>query len=639
MLVDLSRYRKGKRTAFVPKIFDKSWREGQKKIDDFYVENHLNDHEVPWWSVSLLPLEPGTDEYKCRTRHQQGWRARAKDAAASDNNGMADVGLDWAFLWADIVQLASDEWGGANVADAVREDTNACRFAALSDPRAFVQFVGLVDDDLEPWVLKDFHVKAIYAMRRSNLSCVLLPFAHGKSALSSIVVPLMDWAENAESTQIRIYHSGNHTKYWTRKLQAVVESNEALHQIFPWVDRPRRGDPCADIWSTDGFSIRGKTVVDPSFRPLTAGSSIVGVRADRVGADDWVNEFNSSSFAVQEKYYNYFKTGVLTMRRKRVNWSSPFGTKWGTTYIVGTLFDRRDINYRIFNEFSKTREKGDKTYYTMRVPVYPYRKSRESGEVIWPEKRPIEYVKQLEIDLGRRAFMMRCMNRPQETDETVFTERMLEDAKRVDLGYGVLPDAGRFRILVAYDPASGNKNNRHAKYPAAVLMAQNIDTEELHFIRYERWPIPQPRQVERLIEWAHQYDCPIYVESNNIQSSYRDWIRDKAPDVRVHTHYTSDIKHDAAAGVESLLPLFEASKVRIHTGGAEDLTVREFVTEFIEWPQGRYCDMVMAAWIGRHNLRDQLRHLRLNANPTAATYKPLHYERGFRRIVSLAKYK
>jgi hypothetical protein len=641
MAVDLSIYRTRKKPGRpVSYLGPVDW---QKEVNDLYAiyaENDLTDAKIPWWAVSLLPLKPGSEEYHCRRAHQLGRTTPTVRNAGRTRAKNWGEGEDFVHLWKEIVGLARSEWEGATPRDAIREDRKACQRAALSDPRAFTQFTGLLDDDLQPWILKGFHVKAVIAMRCKALACILLPFAHGKSALSSIVVPLMDWADNPESTQIRIYHSGNFTKIWTRKLMDIVENNEQLHSIFPWIRKPERGDPCSDIWSTDGFSIGGKRVVDPSFRPLTAGSSIVGVRADRVGADDWVNEFNSTSQVTQEKFYNYLKTGVLTMRRHREHWNSPWMVKWGTVFIIGTVFDRRDVNYRIWKEWNDLNLKGKKQYYTMKFGVYPYQNSREKGEVIWPEYRPIEYIRELEISLGRRAFRMRCENKPVDTDETVFTEKMLDEANRSDLVYGELPQRAPgdqpLRYLIAYDPATGTKRNRNQAYPAAVLMGQSPTTEELHFIRYERWAIPQPRQVDRLIDWARRYSCSVCVESNNIQASYRDWISERAPDVRVTTHYTSDIKHDPGAGVESLLPLFENGKVRIHTGGVDPVILREFREEFLEWPQGRYSDMLMAAWIGRYQLRLILRnsyHNITNVVPEFVT------QRGNRRFVDLSKYR
>jgi hypothetical protein len=658
-IIDLSRYRKRRPEPKPCSYARVDWKEEEDEIAKRYREYGLTDRGVPWWAVALLPLQPGSDEYKCRRVHQYGRITKPLHNGERVRTSDYGHGTEFVELWRHIVELAVDEWGGASPRDAIREDDVACRKAALTDPRAFVQFIGLLDDDLQPWNLKSFHVQAVRAMRGKYLACILLPFAHGKSALSSLVVPLMDWAENPESTQLRVYHSGNHTKYWTRKLMAEVENNDQLHALFPWIARPRKGDPCEGIWSTDGFSIQGKKVVDPSFRPLTAGSSIVGVRADRVGADDWVNEFNGQSLTVQEKFYNYFKTGVLTMRRKRMDWRSPYETRWGTAYLIGTIFDRRDVNFRIYKEWSeelqkerkqraerklllgKTPDRSQTQYSVLRFSIYPNNDSRARKEVLWPEYRPYEYVQQLEIDLGRRAFMMRCENKPLDTEEQVFTQSMLDDACREDLVYGELPDrrAGDtpLRYLIAYDPATGTKTgSRYQKYPAAVLMGQNPETEELHFIRYERWAIPQPRQIDRLVDWARRYGCAVCVESNNIQASYQDWLREKAPDVRVITHYTSNVKHDAGAGVESLLPLFEAGKVRIHTGSVEPVTLREFVTEFVEWPQGRYTDMLMASWIGRYNLRTILRGIPHNGQVLAPDYVQ---GRGFRQTVNLSRYR
>lgn len=592
----------------------------------------LSDAEVPWWKVALLPLRPGTFAYQLRRRIQRG------NIIAED---WTDLHLD---AWNAVVVTARQEVDGT-VESWIDTEPAAVRDASLQCPRAFTQFAGLEDDDLNPLVLKDFHVRAIRYMRTVDLAVILFPFGHGKSASSSLTVPLLDWLENPEATQLRIYRTNADHLQWTRKLMDLVEHNQALHRMtrtdqFPrgWLNRPGHNDPCSDIWSTAGFSIAGKQVVDPSFRPLTIGGSITGKRADRNGVDDIEFEKNSDSVTVMDRYFTTLKSGVFTARRRRTGerWYSKYGTVWGNAYMVGTPFTRTGVNYRMALEFEQRMAKDEsqaKIHKVMRVSVYPRRDSREHEEVIWPEYRPFSYVRQLEEDL-QEAFRMRCECLTGGEGTAVFDEQKVREAVRPEYVYGERPPEG-CRLMIGFDPALG-KRLAGRKYPAAVAIGYNPDMERWYFVRYERWRIPMPEQIRRLTRWAEELNCPVCVETNNIQESYLDWFEQLASHVEVLSEYTShDTKHDRADGVESWKPVFDRGNVVICGGDAPRGLVSDLIGEMIHWP-GRYTDLVMASWIAKHKLTELLRQRGGERMSSAPDYVR---GRGNRSVVDLSEYR
>jgi hypothetical protein len=605
-------------------------------LDATLRERRLDDASVPWWALALLDLEVGSDMHQLRTRRHQGiseWPGGEPPPA-----GPIVVDPDRLLLWHDLVDLARRSFRGLTPRQAIDAmGSAACRHAACTSIRALGQFIELRDDDLEPMVFRDFHVRGIRYMRTAASSVILWPFAHAKSATSSIVVPLADWVENPETTELRVYRSRDYTQQWTMKLQWIVENNEALHALTDGkVARPHPDDR-SKLWTVrDGFAIAGKTVVDPSFRPLTITGAITGLRADRLGVDDLVDERNAISRTVMEKYFNLLHSGVFTAERNRTGkaWTDKYGTRWGNSYLVGTIFDKRDVNHRMYQEFKERELRGEKGYVTVRESIYPKKHSRERGETLWPEKVPIAKALDLEQKLGQRAFRLRCMNLPAEDGTETFPARWVERAVHEELRYGQRPPEG-CHLYIGYDPALG-KRTKGTKFPAAVVLGYNNDLDLWYFIRYERWAIPAPEQVRRLIAWATELHCPVVVEGNNIQESYEDWIHELTTSVQVITRPTGSAKHDIDDGVESFRPLFEADRIRICAGGAPHELLAEFKEEWMSWPTGLYKDMVMSSWFGlyQHKLR-----WRPQVHVTQAPAPSFVAERGYRQVIDLSKYR
>lgn len=596
-------------------------------------ERGLDDASVPWWALALLDLEKGSDyELLRRDRHEgraRWWLGHLGDAEQPDRDRL--------LLWHDLVDLARRSFAGLTPRRAIEEmGSAACRHAACTSIRALCQFIDLQDDDLEPWTPKDFHVRAVRHMRTASAAVILLPYAHGKSATSSILVPLADWVENPESTQIRVYRSRDYTEHWTMKLMAIVEFNTSLHALTDGkVARPHPDDKTKKWTVRDGFAIAGKTVVDSSFRALTIGGGITGKRADRLGVDDLVDDRNMVSPTMQ-KYYNLLHSGVFTAERVRTGkaWTDTYGTRWGNSYLIGTIFDKRDVNYRLFQEFREYERRGDKSYRTVRESIYPHRHARETGDTLWPEKVPIAKALELEVKLKQRGFRLRCMNLPAEDGTEVFPSHWVERAVHEELRYGQRPPEG-CHLYIGYDPALG-KRTKGTKFPAAVVLGYNPDLDLWYFVRYERWAIPAPEQVRRLIAWATELHCPVVVEGNNIQESYEDWIHELSSSVQVITRPTGSAKHDIDDGVESFRPLFQDDRIRIHAGGVPHEMLAEFKEEWLSWPTGLYKDMVMAAWFGlyQHKLR-----WRPQVHVAQAPAPAFVADRGYRQVVDLSKYR
>lgn len=499
-----------------------------------------------------------------------------------------------------------------------REITGKCgpiaeqvRDAALRSPRAFVQFTNQQDDEGNVIELADFHLDVISAMRQHTPACIILPLEHGKTYLSSIVVPLMDWAEWPNATECRIYWNESHVKKQILRLMQQVEYNEELQKIFPWIRRPTSEDKSKQ-WGTEGFSIGGRTLADRSFEPLTARGFSVGNRYSVVAADDWVTRGNCSSVVEQDKLDDHFHQAVMSMAQ-RVKRESKYGTKWGRCYLTGTLYDRRDVNYRVSAEFTK------KGFKSLVYRVYP--KGRGHRDIVlWPEGRPPEYIEEMEQRLGPRNFRLRMMNQVIEEGMQCFPDEQVEAATQENYEYGVLP-LGSVAVI-GFDPASGKTTSASAD-PAIVLYAEVDDPDpepkwgELadlrekrasgpraftsHFVKWQRLQgYDFPKQCGEIINWARYYQLPVVIESNTLQKSYKDYISQVAPDVKVFLRHTGSNVMDPEDGIETFSDLFNAGRMIIHAGKAPWEEMRALTTQLVEWPQSRKKDLLMAFWFGKY---------------------------------------
>lgn len=616
--------------AFAEQVdLDRPWWVEQEKRD-----RGILDQTVPWWAVELLELDPASDEFTARKWFaQKGCPPRIDGVDRPKIDAMLRRMWD---AWVRVVDMArarvrpSDpaQWVARAYGDWDEETQTAgpwCRLvreAALNSPRAFAQFIDLRDDEQIPIILKDFQVVTANAMRQREQCVILLPYEYAKSYLSSIVVPLMDWAEWPDAQEGRIYYNDTFATKWCVRLQNQVEYNERLQQLFPWIRKPRRGDKSFGRWSTDRFCIGGRKDGDASFEPLTVQGANTGTRYSRIGADDWVNSKNARSATLQDQFYEYFQTGVLTMPQT-LQRTSRHRTRWGTAFLCGTVFDKGDTNYRCYLD---QRRRGLRP---VRYDVWPLgaEAARRYGVVLWPERRPPEYVEGQLARLGQRAFDMRCRNRVESTEHDVFREEWVDAACAGPWVYGQAPPGSR--LIIAIDPGKGRGRSKDAASPAYVVYGE-VEVQapqpllpsppeprvghrtppprppaRVHLVRWERMDgFPFTRQCDTVIGLARAYSCVIALEDNGLQIAYQDYIRQVAPDVKVICHTTTYTKRDPAQGVETYVPLFENGLVVIHAVGAPPAQLRAIREEWIRYGTGhRKQDLVMASWFARHQFR------------------------------------
>jgi len=514
--------------------------------------------------------------------------------------------------WIDMAYADSDPLSGLAGPNA-----QLVRDAALRNARAFTELVGLHDDEQLPIVLKNFHVKTTNAMRRSQWAVILLPFEFGKSYLSNMLVPLMDFAEWRDATEGRIYWDHSHAVKWVRRLMDQIDFNERLHKLFPWIRRPRRGDKTWGLWSTLGFGIGGRTLADRSFETHTANQFPKGQRYARVGVDDIVDTANCKQRTVQDRLFEWLTSGAMTMRQKLTR-ESKYRTAWSGGYLIGTLYDHNDVNKQ---SYDYVRELG-REYRAMRFDCYE--RGDPDAESIWPEYRDKAYLKQLKQDLTPPVFNMRCRNLVGGNERITFpleTHKLAEydGVERPPFQWGVVPE--RTRCIIGFDPGSG-KISKDSKNPAYLVYGER-DAAPLPSMGLLRDPFakdPLPDMFFHLIEWdrlegysftrqcdvlAELYDrfgVPIAFENNTLQTSYADYMGRHYPQVRMVGEHTGTNVIDPVDGVEQFEPLFRHYRMVIHAAGAPTEKLRALREEFTTW-KGRYCDLVMAAWIARNYFR------------------------------------
>jgi hypothetical protein len=287
-------------------------------------------------------------------------------------------------------------------------------------------------------------------------------FGGGKSWNSSTIVPLMDWAEWPTATEGRIYLDEDTIKKWTGRLMQIVESNDSLHKLFPWIRKPNRNDPGYKIWSYDGFAIGGNPIQQRSFEAHTIGSSKTGFRFFRTGIDDVVSDKEAATPSIQDRNLAYIKRVALTTRQILKRPKSKYGTVFPGIYTVGTPYDRNDVNVRLEDEY---RLKG---YKVLRFPVFI---ANDASRPRWPERDTPQALAQMKDEMGARAFNMRCLLQVGGREHSLFPEADVDFALkdgRTDANVAqwceVPPNT---RLIVGLDPGSGNKVQHHgARYPA-----------------------------------------------------------------------------------------------------------------------------------------------------------------------------
>lgn len=576
------------------------------------------EEDFPWWALAMLQLgNTFTNKSGGRSGHVRKLIQDGMSNRVFNTKRMAkgnDLRIEaWESLktlsYAFAEKRSLESWRNAAYsqrANRIRkedgEDTQLLRQAALSCPRAFCQIVNITDEQGNVWDLEDFHVQIVHAMRRSEAAAIFIPLEHGKSATNSILVPLMDWAEWPDSTSCRVYWNKSNLLKWIKKLMGEVEYNDDLHKVFPWIRKPIKNEDRSQNWSTEGFSIGGRTMMDRSFEVLTAKKFSTGNRYSRIGCDDWVNTGNARSLVEQDKMEEYFGTGPMTFG-SAIQKPSQFGTKWGTTFYCGTFFDKRDVGFRLFTKF----QKEGKT--TLKFDVYP--KGIEYPEtVLWPKARPPAYIERRRIELGRRVFNMRMRNLVLEKGTETFAQEDVDDATQEHFRFGELPD--RARAIIGFDPAVGSIK-KNAADPAIALYAEvpvlddygNVtDSWTAHFVKWESLVgYDFHKQCQAIFQWCDYYKLPVSIEKNTLQASYRQHMNRTYPSVKVYDHQTGAEKWDPENGVETFSPMFENHHAIIHAGGAPHDELQALKTQLVDWPQSQKKDIMMAFWFARSRLQ------------------------------------
>jgi hypothetical protein len=569
-----------------------------------------DDGAVPWWSLFAIRRdELDDDERRARARMWQG-----QDGAFRTDDMRQPR---YRAAWERVVAKLEREHN-LDMAWWIRNRPQLMRHAALTCPRAFCQLTRLTDDRGRPLVLAGFQVRGVFDMRQREQWLGLWPFEHGKSYLASVLVPLIDWAEDPNCTQIRLYYADAYKLKYARRLMWMIDGGcRGITELFPWVRRPMserekdnarpvfdpapyRDDPGCGWWSTDAFSVGGSTQPEASWRGLTANSGQTGWRAWRVVADDLVNAKNAGSEKVQDYLEEFVNTGAQTMPTQEPPPPTAYSTRYGTFALIGTLFHPNDIGSRLYNRWL-----NDPKAKVTRLDIFPRGPEEDENghiEVLWPAKKPLEKVLEMRQRLTADGFDMRCRNLPSSGHGMrTFARANIERAK-ADLPYGTAPPGAR--LMIGMDPAKG-KRTKWAKNPALFLIGVDPQTGLHHYIRWERLRgLNQLDQTRMMVAWAREYRCPIAIESNYDIEVYEEHIKtvDPGGTVRLITHVTGENKRDPIDGVSRLISLFERKQVRIHGTNCPPDAWTALLTELTEWPNGMLSDLVMALWIVEYQL-------------------------------------
>jgi predicted phage terminase large subunit-like protein len=283
-----------------------------------------------------------------------------------------------------------------------------------------------------------------------NKLLILAPPNAAKSTWTSIILPPFYLGNNPTHSILFLTSSDTMAAQFGTTIRMTLSDNKAHRSIFPEDEmRPsvKRG------WSGDGLYLKGVplSAKDPSYRAVGYGASVVGSRANLIILDDPLDQAKSMSEIEQRKAKEYYD---MTLERRLQPDGSIIAimTRWHENDLASHFLNRADWHIVIMPMICP--EEGPN-----RPPDVL---GRQPGELLWPERFPLDEVEKVRRDLGTATF-----NCVYQIDPTGMGGDVFKDSK----WFKDLPpdlDRDQLYIVQGWDLAFSDKDS--ACYTACVTL-------------------------------------------------------------------------------------------------------------------------------------------------------------------------
>lgn len=364
-------------------------------------------------------------------------------------------------------------------------------------------------------------------------------------------------------------------------LKTVIESNPYYRLTFPHI-RP------SSIWRSNYFTVERSisTLVDPTVRAGSLGTSVMGSRYDWLFFDDPCDDENSLYSA---------KERIKTARIIENKWLNRRAIGTGIVVWIGTPWHKEDAMHVI-----TSRDEWQRL-------ALPVRKDFKGVDVIINDT----YIKTIPLWKERDEARLKRIRR--ENTEAVFNR-----------GWHLIPFSDEevffkhFGRCVRYNADYkdfkfkgfiGGVDWATSKRPGTVLTLGGITEDNRKVLVDVRYLTDATRVELHLQNWLHNFSpirC-VYVENNGIQRILVDLLKQRGI-VPIKGHLTGRNKWNLAEGLPALDVEFENGMwiIPVPHEKRSDCTcdICKFVNEFATYPYSTTNDGIMSFWNANSGMRD-----------------------------------
>ena len=377
---------------------------------------------------------------------------------------------------------------------------------------------------LEP---AEFHQELYRLLMNEQRVVVAAPREHAKSTVVNMGFVLYAICYKLKHFIVIVSDTDTQAKYFLWSIKTELETNPRIREDF------------GDLTATDKWS-EGDFITSNNIRVLArgAGASMRGLRygahrPDLVIVDDLENDEAVMTPLQRKKTENWFKRVLL-------NCVGPDGQ----VFIIGTILHYDSLLAKLLKDDYWFRRK--------------YKAVKDDGTPLWPERWPMERLKQKEKEIGSLAFAQEFYNDPIDEESALFKEEFVDYFEPAEI-------AGKNLDIYGFvDPSLGGSQT--ADYCAIVTVGRDL---EGYLYALDAWieRVSPDKLMEKILEKHQEYNYTLFgIETVAFQKVLKMWLDEKSrrEGVYLPTREVSQGGINKEARIARLSPLVENGTLRFH---------------------------------------------------------------------------
>lgn len=275
-----------------------------------------------------------------------------------------------------------------------------------------------------------------------------------------------------------------------QEIRDIFERNDLFRSLFPEI----LPDPRRMKWSNDGATInRSGYYRECTFEPAGIGTNLTSRHYNLIIEDDLVAPKKDDMTGLEamptreevEEAIGWHKLARSLFDTPRDGELLNVGTRWAKYDLIQYIIDNEPHTERL--EIDSIDESGDE-------PV-----------AVYPERFPLETLREIEIEQGTYIFSSQYRNKPYDEASMVFKDEWLQQR------WSELPEGMRKCIIV--DPAGWGGKAKEGRSNSVVLVA-GAHEGKLYALDYYKGRGNPSEVIDEMFRLSREWETPfIYVET------------------------------------------------------------------------------------------------------------------------------